>query len=185
METLTIVYWYRFGLGIVAALICVAGLTLTNTIFTSVIQGVSLSLIFYIITYYVIKMKFVNKVEKPTKLVTQGIGVYFLAWIVSWTLMLSLVLSPTIPVAIFDSPSQSTLGPAVTFNATADYAFQGRHVTAYSWIFGDNSPAGSNQIVNHTYAKPGNYTVLLYVGDNYGLVDSPCAHTLEIKNITG
>lgn len=127
-------------------------------------------------------MKFITKVEKTSKLFTQGIGAYLMTWIVSWTLILSLILSPTVPTAIFVySPNNPTVGQTVTFNATASRAIEGRHITSYSWIFGDNSPPGSNPVVNHTYAAPGNYTVLLYVADNVGLVSSPQIVVVEIK----
>jgi len=92
METLNIIYWSRVGLGVIAALICVAGWALTNTLFSSVIQGASLAIVFYIITYYILKMKFITKVEKPSKLFTTGIGAYFLTWIVSWILFYTLIL---------------------------------------------------------------------------------------------
>jgi len=91
METLSLIYWYRVGLGVIAALICVAGWALTG-LFDSIFQGASLAVIFYIITYYILKMKFITKVEKASKLLTQGIGAYFLTWVVSWTLFYTLVL---------------------------------------------------------------------------------------------
>jgi len=85
-------------LGAAAALICTvvwaltAGPELRYGLFSSVFQGASLAIIFYIITYYIIKNKFFIKVEKPSKLFTQGIGAYFLTWIVSWVLFYTLVL---------------------------------------------------------------------------------------------
>jgi hypothetical protein len=97
MNTLEIVYWLRAGLGIVAALVT-AGIgyatkSIVTTGFTidTFINGFSMALIIYIISYYLIKFTFVTKVEKPQKLFTTGIGVYFLAWIVFWVLSYTII----------------------------------------------------------------------------------------------
>jgi len=47
-------------------------------------------LMFYIITYYILKMKFIDKVEKPSKIVTTGIGAYIMTWLVSWMLFFTM-----------------------------------------------------------------------------------------------
>jgi len=97
MKTLEIIYWLRLALGITAALICTGyGLT-TNTIvkenptYTTLLNGVSIALVIYLISYYVIKSKFSLKVEKPQKLVTMGIGIYFISWIAFWTLLYTII----------------------------------------------------------------------------------------------
>ena len=53
--------------------------------------GFSIALIIYLTSYYVIKLKFMNKVEKPRKLITTGIGIYFLSWIVFWALLYTII----------------------------------------------------------------------------------------------
>ena len=58
---------------------------------TSFSTGFSIALIIYLASYYIIKLKFMNKVEKPRKLITTGIGSYFLAWIVLWILMYTII----------------------------------------------------------------------------------------------
>jgi len=97
MKTLEIIYWLRLALGITAALICTGyGLT-TNTIvkenptYTTLLNGVSIALVIYLISYYIIKSKFSLKVEKPQKLVTSGIGIYFISWIAFWTLLYTII----------------------------------------------------------------------------------------------
>lgn len=185
METLNLIYWCRLGLGIIAALLCVAGWALTNSLFASIIQGATLAIIFYIVTYYILKMKFITKVEKPSKLFTQGIGAYFLTWIISWTLILSLILSPTMPTAIFEcSPNPSKAGQIVTFNATGSHAITGRQITTYSWIFGDGTLGNVtvNPIITHNYTRSGDFTVLLYVTDNYGLISPPCSDIVTVES---
>jgi len=99
MKTLEIIYWMRFALGITAALICIGYGLATNTItivkeeltYTTLLNGVSIALVIYLISYYIIKSKFSLEVEKPQKLVTMGIGIYFVSWIVFWTLLYTIV----------------------------------------------------------------------------------------------
>jgi PKD repeat protein len=57
-------------------------------------------------------------------------------------------------------------GTATTFDASL--STDDAPIASYSWNFGDGSPAGSGQIVNHTYL-PGVYTVVLTVTDAGGL----------------
>ncbi len=97
MKTLEIMYWLRLALGITAALICTGyGLT-TNTIvkenptYTTLLNGASIALVIYLISYYIIKSKFSLKVEKPQKLVFTGMGIYFISWIAFWTLLYTII----------------------------------------------------------------------------------------------
>lgn len=96
MRPIEQVYWLRFVLGFVAALVCIGFGVATNSItngvttnfqFSIFIDGLCLALIMYLISYYVIKSAFINKVQKPQKLFTTGIGIYMLSWIVFWTLL--------------------------------------------------------------------------------------------------
>ncbi len=76
MKPLTIIYWTRVLLGVVASLAS----TLLTTIITDInlFNGLTIALLVYIITYYVYKAVFAKKVEKPTKIFTTGIFAYFL-----------------------------------------------------------------------------------------------------------
>lgn len=93
MKPLEKVYWLRFALGVVAALVCIGFGVATNTIknnqfdFSTFIDGVSLTLVVYLISYYAIKSVSIAKVQKPQKLFTTGIGIYLLSWIVFWALL--------------------------------------------------------------------------------------------------
>ncbi|KPV62655.1 MAG: hypothetical protein AOA65_1704 [Candidatus Bathyarchaeota archaeon BA1] len=85
MKLLTVIYWSRVGLGILAALICVAlGVQ-------SFLTGLSLGMLVYLLTGHILRRWFGPKVEKPSKLVTVGIGAYFLTWLVSWILLYTLL----------------------------------------------------------------------------------------------
>ncbi len=85
MEPLSVVYWSRVGLGFVAASLC-AALNLNG-----LLPGVSFGMLFYFLTYYIYRLLLTAKVDKPSKLLTEGIFAYFLTWIVSWVLLFTLL----------------------------------------------------------------------------------------------
>lgn len=97
MKPLETVYWLRFGFGILAALVSLGLGLATNTISKSppdsqtFFYSASLAIIVYILSYYFIRSRFALKVQKPQKLVTAGIGIYFLAWIVFWALFYTIL----------------------------------------------------------------------------------------------
>lgn len=94
LKPLEKVYWLRLALGIFAAVLCtiygVATGSITSVVsdfrITTLFNSTSVALITYMISYYIIKAKFVTQVQKPQKLVTTGIGVYLLSWLVFWVL---------------------------------------------------------------------------------------------------
>jgi predicted permease len=99
MKPLEALYWLRFILGIVAALVCVGYEWMLKDIMMSrefnptiLLNGISFALIVYILSYYVIKPKFILKVDKPQKIFTTGIGIYFLSWLVFWVLFYTAAL---------------------------------------------------------------------------------------------
>jgi len=100
MTPLQKIYWLRVALGIVAAIICIGYGLATGTItkipsefkITTLLNGMSLALITYIISYYIIKRKFMLTVDKPQKLFTMGIGIYFIAWLVFWVLLYTIIV---------------------------------------------------------------------------------------------
>jgi K+-sensing histidine kinase KdpD len=96
MKPLETVYWLRFGFGILAALVSLGLGLATNAISKSpdsqtFFYSASLAIIVYILSYYFIRSRFALKVQKPQKLVTAGIGIYFLAWIVFWALFYTIL----------------------------------------------------------------------------------------------
>jgi hypothetical protein len=97
MKPLETLYWLRFILGIVAALVCVGyehAVGLISTEFNLVIlfNGIAFALIVYILSYYAIRPKFILKMDKPQKVFTTGIGIYFLSWLVFWVLFYTAAL---------------------------------------------------------------------------------------------
>ena len=97
MKPLEALYWSRFVLGIVAALICIGYGLATNTVskdisnFNIFMNALALAIIVYIISYYLIKPRLLLKVEKPQKILTTGIGIYFLSWLVFWILLYTII----------------------------------------------------------------------------------------------
>jgi glucan phosphoethanolaminetransferase (alkaline phosphatase superfamily) len=104
METLEKIYCLRLALGIVAAFVCagygIAAGVISNKEFplNTFFNSLSIALIVYIISYYIIKRKFLPKVEKPQKLASTGIGIYFIVWLVFWVLLYTIIAGPPPPV---------------------------------------------------------------------------------------
>jgi hypothetical protein len=94
MNPLTIIYWTRFLLGFAAA---VLSALLTDFLPEfNLLNGISIALLVYIVSYYVYKAAFVGKIEKQSKIFTTGVGAYFLSWLVMWVLFYTL-LNPVPP----------------------------------------------------------------------------------------
>ena len=100
MKPLTTIYWLRLVLGIIAASISTVLALMSEALSTTTfINGITTALAIYLISYYIIKAKFATKVEKQSKLMTQGIGVYFFTWLVFWILMYTIIQGPLPVVA--------------------------------------------------------------------------------------
>ena len=104
MHPLVKVYWLRVVLGIIAAFVCagygIAAQKITHNPpqeafpvdYLFLMNSITLALAVYLISYYIIKSKFMLKVEKPSKLATTGIGIYFIAWLVFWVLLYTIIV---------------------------------------------------------------------------------------------
>jgi len=88
MKPTTIIYWTRACLGVVAALLSTLMSYVADINF---LNGVTIALLVYIVTYYVYKSLYLAKVEKASKLFTTGVGAYFLLWIVAWIIFYTLL----------------------------------------------------------------------------------------------
>ena len=97
MKPLVSIYWIRVSLSVVAAAISAIIATMQNaTDFYTFVNGVTIALLVYLLSYYAIKAKFMNKVEKQSKLMTQAIFMYFIAWAVFFTLFYTLLKGPNL-----------------------------------------------------------------------------------------
>jgi len=91
----------RFGLGLVAAVVCVGymigayGMSFPQGWAPNIfLNSMSVAIVVYLVSYYIIKAKFKLKVEKTQKLFTTGIGVYFLTWLVFFALFYTALAGP-------------------------------------------------------------------------------------------
>jgi hypothetical protein len=100
MTPLQKIYLLRVALGMTAALLCIGYGLATGTItivpseftITTLLNGMSIAFIVYLISYYgIIKPKFMLSVEKPQKLFTMGIGIYFISWLVFWIFLYTII----------------------------------------------------------------------------------------------
>jgi hypothetical protein len=177
MEPLKRLYWIRLGLGIVAAMLCVAynfflGVGEGFNVF---LTGFSIAMIFYLLSYYVLKPYFIGKVEKLSKVMTTGIGIYFLMWVIFWTLSFTLVI-PVHDIAVVSVTPSSPIevGETTPINITVVVQNKGDfpetfNVTTYynetllqTQFVTNLSPKDEITIAftwNATDVPPGNYTI--------------------------
>ncbi|MCD6529940.1 hypothetical protein J7L06_06605 [Candidatus Bathyarchaeota archaeon] len=88
LKPLSFIYWSRavlgFLTGVVTALLKIDDLPAL----------ISISLLIYLVTYYLYKLKFISKVKKPSSIVTTGIGAYFITWLVTLILLYTVLYTP-------------------------------------------------------------------------------------------
>ena len=167
LKTLNVIYVCRVGFGILAALVAALLVDLKGG--SPLINGITIGLAIYLISYYLFKWLFMNKVEKPTKILTMGIGAYFLTFIMFWVLFITPFLTP--PTAILFVETENPLvGETVEFDASASFDPDGT-IVRYVWYFGDDST--SEEISpSHSYTSAEEYEVTLTVVDEYGIRSS-------------
>jgi hypothetical protein len=97
MKPSTSLYWVRAVLGMtIGALDALydyyAGV-LSQTTFSinDFFTSLAFALLFFIITYYVLKIFYINKFQKKSKILSTGIGTYFILWIVAWVFIDSVI----------------------------------------------------------------------------------------------
>jgi len=172
LKTLNVIYVCRVGFGILAAM--VAALVVDLRVGDPLINGITIGLAVYLVTYYLLKWQFMTKVEKPTKIFTMGIGAYFLVFIMCWVLFITPFLAP--PTATFTvTPEDSIVGENITFTSTG--ADPDGHIVKWVWNFGDEN-TGTGEKFTHSYGSAGEYTVILTVVDDHGISSS------NIKTLT-
>jgi len=99
MKPMVMLYGLRLVLGIIAgSLSTLLALLSDEFSYVTFINGITIALAVYLLSYYLLKSKFAAKVEKQSKIMSQGIGVYFLTWLVFWILVYSILKGP-VPVA--------------------------------------------------------------------------------------
>ena len=97
MRPLVLIYWTRLALSILAGVISALIATMLNeNSISTFINGLTIALLLYLLTYYVFKAKFRDKVEKPTKIMSMGIFMYFIAWAVFFILFSTILKGPIV-----------------------------------------------------------------------------------------
>jgi zinc transporter ZupT len=92
VRPLALIYWTRLASGIVAALISAFVATMQSAdSLNAFLNGITIALLVYLLSYYLLKAKFHNKVEKQSKIISMGIGIYFIAWAVFFILSYSII----------------------------------------------------------------------------------------------
>ena len=95
MKPLVLIYWTRVALAIIAAAIStVITLMFGERGISTFLNGLTVALAVYLVTYYILKAKFGSQIEKKSKIMTMGIGIYFFTWILAWVLMYTIALGP-------------------------------------------------------------------------------------------
>jgi len=159
MKPKTIIYWTRVLMGVVVALLC-AFLNAVGNI--SLLNAITIALLFYIITHYIYRARFLTKVEKASKILTTGIGAYFLTWIVIFVLF-STLMGPALtitnpaPNAVFSANDTVTIVAKIT-NQFGN-PFSGANVTTQSpngtlITFNETSPGIYSATYNVASADP-------------------------------
>ncbi len=94
MTPIVTLYVLRVILGIVAGAITatVAFWFGNPTALSSLLNSISIAIIIYFITYYVFKASFKNKVEKQSKILSTGIGMYFFTWLAFFVLIYTAII---------------------------------------------------------------------------------------------
>jgi hypothetical protein len=94
------IYWLRLALGVTAGIICAAVSKILQTTITidgtsTILYSIILTLLIYMLSLRILKAKFQNKVETPSKITMTGIGIYFFAWITFYILFYTIILAAT------------------------------------------------------------------------------------------
>jgi hypothetical protein len=106
VDVIAKIYWIRVGLGAIAGLICTGAIFLFQTLtpgtsfiemissFNTLLNGITIALLIYLISYYVLKSKYSSQVEKQSKIMSMGIFIYFFTWLIVWVITLSAIIGP-------------------------------------------------------------------------------------------
>ncbi len=81
-------YWMRVILGIVAGAVSAIFASFQNLYdYTTLINSITVALLIYFITYYILRASLKSKIEKQSKILSTGIGIYFFTWIAFFVLI--------------------------------------------------------------------------------------------------
>jgi hypothetical protein len=84
-------YWLRVVLGIIAGAITgfmsayLGGAAAMSEI-TTLVNSITVALLIYFVTYYILRGFYKNKIEKQSKILSTAIGMYFFSWLTFFVL---------------------------------------------------------------------------------------------------
>jgi hypothetical protein len=86
-------YCIRIVLGIIAAAIsAVVAILVGNTAeLSTLLNSVTIAVIVYLLSYYFFKATYKTKIEKQSKILSTGIGMYFFTWIAFFVLFYTII----------------------------------------------------------------------------------------------
>ena len=85
MKPVDQIYWIKFLLGMLAAVVCVL-LNIEN-----LITGAGVGILTYLISDKILKQLFINKIDKPSTVTKTGIGIYVITFVFLWTLLYTIL----------------------------------------------------------------------------------------------
>jgi hypothetical protein len=119
MRPIVQLYWLRVATGAIAALICIGyAIAVPGTLSSQGIQlstfinSLTIALAVYLVSFYILKPRFLPKLDKPTKFATTGIFMYFITWLVVWVLLFTLLAGPTVYSLKITATTGGTTTPA-------------------------------------------------------------------------
>jgi hypothetical protein len=94
MTPIVQLYWLRVALGIVAAVVTavIAVFFGTLTDLSTLLNSITVALLIYFITYYIFRAIYKTKIEKQSKILSTGIGMYFFSWITFFVLFYTVIV---------------------------------------------------------------------------------------------
>jgi len=93
MTPIVQLYWIRTALGIIAGAVSGAFalyLNLPLNDLSSLIDSFTIALLIYLVTYYPLRAIYSKRVDKPSKILSTAVIMYFLAWLPFFVLFFTL-----------------------------------------------------------------------------------------------
>jgi ABC-type uncharacterized transport system permease subunit len=86
-------YIIRIVLGIIAAaLSAIVAFLLGNAAgISTFVNSLTVALVVYLLTYYILKAAYKNKIEKQSKILSTAVGMYFFTWITFFILFYTII----------------------------------------------------------------------------------------------
>ena len=83
MTPIVQLYCIRIMLGMVAAALSAAAALLMGNAaeISTFVNSLTVALLVYLLTYYILRATYKNKIEKQSKIMSTGVGMYFFTWI--------------------------------------------------------------------------------------------------------